>query len=253
MRGSRGPRRSEIRGSWTQKSRRQGLAAGRRPTPEISRRRVARIRYAAGRGRRPRPVCHPPRRRRHLRDGPRPCGCHRALLGRLDQIVLATRLREVRALTGFSRLEPGDPSSGRILGQAWTGCRRLRYSARGSSWHSDVDAVRDWEEGAGGRARFARLEERRAASLMAGGCRRPRRDSSCSTRWPICSSGSSPSSSGYASASLRERVYARSRRSGRDQARGILDLHRRGRSGGTLGGLVRQGKPDRLRPRCWRF
>lgn len=52
--------------------------------------------------------------------------------------------------------------------------------------------------------------------------------------------------SGYASASLQERIYARS--AGPDNTAGILIYTAAGDAQGTLGGLVRLGRPDKLMP-----
>jgi hypothetical protein len=169
-----------------------------------------------------------------------------ALLSSFDRIVLATRLREVRALTGFSRLDPGEtvvlPDLGRGLG--WLPATEV--FGEGVFLALTEDRIAKWERGTAA-DRVAILVQRRAASFIGG--RLPQ----VSPRLVLLHTLAHllirqlAFESGYASASLRERIYARDPSTGRPQA-GILIYTAAGDSEGTLGGLVRQGEPERLAP-----
>lgn len=170
-----------------------------------------------------------------------------ALNAAVRHVVQATRLREVRAMTGFSRLHPGgeeitvvSPSLGRpmdwlpaieVFGEGiFLGFRESTVAA----WESRPDVARRVREtrqrcDASGiewlpvpTARFIALHT--LAHLLIR-----QLTFEC----------------GYSSASLRERIYARSADEGEPMA-GILIYTAAGDTEGSMGGLVRQANPPRL-------
>ena len=168
------------------------------------------------------------------------------LLSNLDQIVLATKLREVRALTGFSRYEP----AGTVVTPALRG--RLNWLPAIEVFGEGIfvtlkeEVVRRWEVGPSS-DRVRVLEERRAASYLAD--RLPK----VSPRFVLVHTLAHllirqlAFASGYASASLRERIFARDGQGDQAQA-GFLIYTAAGDVEGTLGGLVRLGEAERLAP-----
>ncbi|GHB15662.1 hypothetical protein GCM10010377_01310 [Streptomyces viridiviolaceus] len=170
-----------------------------------------------------------------------------ALGRRFGRIVLADRLREVRALSGFSRVSPdatvvpADTArrlkwlpAVEVFGEgvfltldraeltAWEADREVRQRVTGMRTDLDRSFQRDRLEALTGpelTPRFVLLHT--LAHLLI-------RQLSFE--------------SGYTTASLRERIYARPEQ---DQY-GILVYTAAGDAEGTLGGLVRQGEPPRL-------
>lgn len=161
-----------------------------------------------------------------------------------DQVTLVARLREVRALLGFSRLKGDIHVPVDIVG--------------GSDWLPGVEAF--------GEGIFIRFEssyieawEKAVASATAGRMefllekceqwgRKPA-EIYASPRFIALHTFAHglirrlAFDAGYSSSSLRERIYASG---GEDSMCGILIYTSDSDSEGSLGGLVRQGAPDRL-------
>ncbi|KAB1980816.1 DUF1998 domain-containing protein [Streptomyces triticiradicis] len=170
-------------------------------------------------------------------------GLHR----RIGRIVLADRLREVRALSGFSRVSP-DAS----LVPADT-ARRLKWlpavevfgegilltldKAELTAWESEAEVRR---RVAGIRADFDRSFQKDRLQALTGESLSPRFVLLHTLAHLLIRQLSFES--GYTTASLRERVYGRPEQ---DQY-GILIYTAAGDAEGTLGGLVQQGEPPRL-------
>lgn len=183
-------------------------------------------------------------------------GVHPAIAGHVDRVRSVTVLRETRVLRGFTR---GRDSDLKIAeGKALLRRRPMppdkdwlpAYVVRGEGIYFELDRERlaAWE---------ARGEVQARADLIA-------------TQYGqvITDRGGSPRdisprmimlhtfahllinelvfTCGYSSASLRERLYV-SRDGGRDMA-GLLIYTAAGDSEGTMGGLVRMSRPDRLQP-----
>ncbi|MGW2790793.1 DrmB family protein [Streptomyces sp. NPDC001251] len=175
----------------------------------------------------------------------------------LDSVVLVHRLREVSALTGFTRIEApewlpdeaGHTRSEARLSRApstWVPCAELR--GEGVFLALKEQQLADWEQQDAVRAREAVLK---AAYLDWCTARRVE-----TPRWPgiryvllhtlahvlirqfalEC---------GYGASGIAERIYARS---GPDPMSGILLYTAAPDSEGTLGGLVSLGRGDRLGP-----
>lgn len=183
-------------------------------------------------------------------------GVHAAIAGHVDRVRSVTVLRETRVLRGFTRGRDRDLKIAE--GKALLRRRPMppdkdwlpAYVVRGEGIYFELDRERlaAWE---------ARGEVQARADLIA-------------TQYGqvITDRGGSPRdisprmimlhtfahllinelvfTCGYSSASLRERLYV-SRDGGRDMA-GLLIYTAAGDSEGTMGGLVRMSRPDRLQP-----
>ncbi|MFE0415114.1 DrmB family protein [Streptomyces tendae] len=169
------------------------------------------------------------------------------LARRFGRIVLADRLREVRALSGFTRLSPDA-----TVVPADT-ARRLKWlpavevfgeglflslnPAELTGWEADREVRK---RVSGMRADLDRSFQRDRLEALTGPELAPRFVLLHTLAHLLIRQLSFES--GYTTASLRERVYARPEQ---DQY-GILVYTAAGDAEGTLGGLVRQGEPPRL-------
>jgi hypothetical protein len=169
------------------------------------------------------------------------------LLGPLvSGVGLAHRLREVRAMTHFRRYK----AEARALRVDLDLIPHLDWYpateqfGEGVFVRIDETALRHWEQRFEASDRLPRLEARRVASAIA------ERFESVSGRRVLLHTLAHllirrlAFTSGYSSASLRERIYAEGE--GPDPQAGILIYTAAGDSEGTLGGLVRQGKKENL-------
>ncbi|MDW8208816.1 MAG: DUF1998 domain-containing protein [Chloroherpetonaceae bacterium] len=173
-----------------------------------------------------------------------------------SRITLVHKLRETRAFCGFSRYRPED---GRSLRERIEDLRRnpdIRWLpatvVRGEGLFFELDFARvaAWREGNRSMMeRYVPLEERYQRTLVERG-RSPR---------PILPEfvlihtlahlliARLSYECGYGSASLRERLYCGTSRTGEPML-GFLIYTASGDSEGTMGGLVRQGLPGRIEP-----
>ncbi|MFE1326791.1 DrmB family protein [Streptomyces sp. NPDC058735] len=166
---------------------------------------------------------------------------------RIGNVVLVDRLREVRALQGFTRVAPDA-----TFVPADTS-RRLRWlpavEVYGEGVFLTLDAGRlaDWERCGAVRNRVLgicadldRSFQKDRLEAHTGTVMAPRFVLLHTLAHLLIRQLSFES--GYTTASLRERVYARA---DRDQA-GLLVYTAAGDAAGTLGGLVQQGEPPHL-------
>lgn len=169
----------------------------------------------------------------------------RGLLDPLDKVVQAIRLREVRALTGFSRLSPGNPVVPPDLGSGLDWLPALEVFGEGIFISVKEDAVARWEHGPAA-DRISPVSARRDAG------HRGHWLPEATPRFIMLHTLAHllirqlAFDSGYASASLTERIYSRLPEGGRPGMAGVLIYTAAGDQEGTLGGLVRQGVPERL-------
>ncbi len=169
------------------------------------------------------------------------------LAGRIDRVVLATRLREVRALVGFSRYDPDGRRLAPDLGRGLDWLPAIEVFGEGIFLSLSEERVRRWETDTRVRATAERLERRRRNSLFG-----PRLGAESTPRFLLLHTLAHllvrqlAFDCGYAASSLRERIYAKEPTAGDDGQAGILVYTAAGDVEGTLGGLVRQGKPPRL-------
>lgn len=163
----------------------------------------------------------------------------------VDRVVLVTRLREVRALTGFSRFSPSGPAVPPDLDKGLDWLPAIEVYGEGVFITLAEDALRDWEASPQVQERARRLEARRSASFFGG------RLPSATPRFLLLHTLAHgvirqlSFDCGYPTASLRERIYCKTPEEGDPQA-GILVFTAAGDVEGTLGGLVRQGEPPLL-------
>lgn len=177
------------------------------------------------------------------------------LSDRIDKVVVADRLREVRALEGFHRVTPGgkDTLVKAALNHTVSWLPAIDVRGEGIFLSLDESRLNVWEELDDVRARTAELEKRLDASFMAARLRE-RTGPILSPRYVLMHTFAHllirrlAFESGYAATSLRERIYARSsvQADGPSKQAGILIYTAAGDSEGTLGGLVRQGEPPAL-------
>lgn len=176
-----------------------------------------------------------------------------------EKIVLAERLREVRALVGFSRIEsPSDydnpaafPASQRVrlsrTQPTWVPASEIR--GEGLFFHFKEDLIRKWVKknqaldsvflDAHQRWRIARRLE-------------PPQDFYPGLRFVLLHSFAHALirqlsvECGYTTASLRERIYSRNPDEDQPEMAGVLIYTAAPDSEGTLGGLVSLGRPESL-------
>src|SRR5690625_1306140 len=187
-----------------------------------------------------------------LADGDNPEAV-RALDELVDRVMAVRKLREVRALLGFFRYQPGgdedDESRNRLvrpdLGQGKRWLPATEVFGEGIFITLNEKRLRDWEREPEVIARTELLEERRKNSLYSPILHK------ATPRYVLLHTLAHllirrlAFSCGYASASLRERIYASTPDEGEPRA-GVLIYTAAGDAEGTLGGLVRQAEPPRL-------
>jgi hypothetical protein len=175
---------------------------------------------------------------------------------RFDATALITRVREVVALTGFTRidsLDADDEGAARVqrapitgLGQKTSWVPASESRGEGVFVRLDEDAVRAWEDAHTGHPRLS-------AMVDAHRSWRTRRDldpdvATPAHRFVLVHTLSHllinelALEAGYSTASIRERIYARPQGTEREAMAGILLYTAEPDSEGTLGGLVALGK-----------
>jgi hypothetical protein len=176
-----------------------------------------------------------------------------------EKIVLAERLREVRALVGFTRIEsPSDyenpaefPESQRVklsrLQPTWVPSSEIR--GEGLFFHFKEDLIQKWcekVESHDGVFLEAHQRWRIARGLV------PPQEFFPGVRFVLLHSFAHALirqlavECGYTTASLRERIYSRNPGEDRPKMAGVLIYTAAPDSEGTLGGLVSLGKPETL-------
>ncbi|APU16138.1 MULTISPECIES: DUF1998 domain-containing protein [Actinoalloteichus] len=190
-----------------------------------------------------------------------PAGVPQALRGCYSDVVQAERLREVRALIGFTRLDAPDPDDPDLVTRAalsrsdptWVPASEVR--GEGIFLRVPEEALVDWERRVAGsaavaehREAYGRFRENRYSDRIAGPFDRMQ-------NWPGVRYLALHTLShllirtialecGYNSASLSERIYASS--GGDDPRAGILIYTAVPDAEGTLGGLSALAEPDQL-------
>lgn len=172
-----------------------------------------------------------------------------SLLGKISGIGQVRRVREVRALRGFRRhdaeatLINADLGSDRSYRPTYPA---IELFGEGILLRFDEEKLAAWEEQPGVQARAGILKTRRADSPWAGRLDVPEPRYIALHTLAHLLIRRLAFASGYASASLQERIYANSDRT--DKTAGILIYTAAGDAQGTLGGLVRLGDPKKLIP-----
>ncbi|OEV27745.1 hypothetical protein AN219_22110 [Streptomyces nanshensis] len=173
----------------------------------------------------------------------------RSLLRLISGVGQVRRVREVRALQGFRRHDADAAKVNVDLGPDRH--RRPTYPAielfgEGIFLRFDEARIAEWETQQAVQARARILTRRRAGSSWAARLDVPEPRYVALHTLAHLLIRRLAFASGYASASLQERIYANSDRA--DRTAGILIYTAAGDAQGTLGGLVRLGEPDKLIP-----
>ncbi|MFD6903693.1 DrmB family protein [Streptomyces sp. NPDC060077] len=169
------------------------------------------------------------------------------LASRFGRLVLADRLREVRALSGFTRISPDAAVVPADTSRRLKWLPAVEVFGEGIFLTLDHNALKEWEDDpdvrkrvTGMRADLDRSFQRDRLGSITGPDLSPRFVLLHTLAHLLIRQLSFES--GYTTASLRERIYARPEQ---DQY-GVLVYTAAGDAEGTLGGLVRQGEPPRL-------
>ncbi|MFE9395235.1 DrmB family protein [Streptomyces flavidovirens] len=186
----------------------------------------------------------------------------RELAAGISAVVVADRVREVRALEGFSRYEPNsgdndEDEGGRVVSVNTESRARwlpaVETYGEGIFIAVDEERLSSWERLTSVRDWTRRIEVNLDASFKADRLR-SKSGPELLPRFVMLHTLAHhfirqlSYDSGYNAASLRERVYARSHTPGSalpPQA-GVFIYTAAGDAEGTLGGLVRQGQPPHL-------
>ena len=172
------------------------------------------------------------------------------------RINLVDQLRETRALYGFSRIRPdGIATLSERKRTLWRDEPEFRQSwlpayivqGEGLFFEFDEIAIQAWESQSKVQDRVGRLADHPDRTRVHRGLA----DRTLVARYVMLHSfahlmiNQLVFECGYSSASLRERVYCAN---GANPMAGVLIYTAAGDSEGTMGGLVRMGKPDYLEP-----
>ena len=167
----------------------------------------------------------------------------------IEQLQLVTRLREVRALVGFSRILPprgvdGEESnlvSLRDEDVDWLPA--IEVKGEGLFLRLDAAHVGRWSQQPAVQERVRRIDERDRARHEEWGVRRTRAITPTFLLTHVLAHALINQVSldaGYPAGSLRERLFHE------DGAHGLLVYTATTDSAGSLGGLISQGRPDRF-------
>lgn len=178
----------------------------------------------------------------------RPAPAPPELAGWLDRVVRATRLREVRALRGFTRVFPPAPGEqdriSKIAVHPLEWLPAVENRGEGIFVQLRLDSVQEWERQAVVREHAAILQQENLRAWRDRG-RLGNPPKQVTARLLLVHSLAHALirqfalSCGYGSASLRERLYADS---GDWEMAGLLIFTSSPDADGTLGGLARQGE-----------
>jgi hypothetical protein len=157
-----------------------------------------------------------------------------------ELVTVVSRLREVRVLTGFTRMHPGQAERVRALSKSADWLPAIPIHGEGVFLKLRASLLSAWEQRADVLERVAVLQERWAKSFFYDGKPVTPRfllahvlAHALIDQWSLAG--------GYPAASLRERVYSEG------DSTGILIYTAASDSAGSLGGVIAQAHPDRLR------
>ncbi|MDF6103644.1 DUF1998 domain-containing protein [Gordonia hongkongensis] len=173
---------------------------------------------------------------------------------RVSKVVLADRIREVRALLGFNRVTPAVQTMVRVdLGKGLPWLPAIDVRGEGIFIALDEARLSVWEQDEHVAARAAEIDSRLGRSFQEERLRR-QTGPSVLPRYILLHTLAHllirrlAYDTGYSASSLRERIYAKAAEPGQQVApqAGVLIYTAAGDSEGTLGGLVRQGEAPRF-------
>jgi hypothetical protein len=171
----------------------------------------------------------------------------------LAQVMLVKRLREVRALQSFRRVEEPSPADSplreaaiSLVEPSWLPA--FEVSGEGVFIRLDPERLQIWEQEPAQIARADRIRENHEKLLAArtADSGKPVPPSPATPRFLLLHAlahiliNEWSLDGGYPAASLRERIY------GEEDMAGVLIYTATSDSAGSLGGVVAQGEPDRL-------
>ncbi|WP_170759786.1 DrmB family protein [Ruegeria lacuscaerulensis] len=171
----------------------------------------------------------------------------------ISRVVRAVRLREVRAIKGFTRINPpGDPDSSevaRLSKEALEWLPAIEVRGEGVFLALNEEKLAKWERRDDVINRVSECEDRHLADWREryGDDAAPQQQ--ITPRYMLCHTLSHALmrqltlECGYSSASLQERIYAGCEE---EQMAGLLVYTATPDADGTLGGLERQGKAGRI-------
>jgi hypothetical protein len=170
--------------------------------------------------------------------------------GYIERIVLAMRLREVMALRGFRRIDPNydiddDRSFTKLSREFKNWLPAIELKGEGIFIQLDESRLRDWENRADVGSRYMQIGSANGPSMIKGPGFSPRYIllhtlAHLLIRQLILQCG-------YSSAAIKERIYCTF--AGREhplEMAGILIYTATNDSEGSLGGLVREGRTERI-------
>ncbi len=169
-----------------------------------------------------------------------------ALAQRLQDVVLVTRLREVRVLKSFRRHSPEGAEIRPALGASCDWLPAIEVFGEGVFLSFEEGPLQAWERRPPVLDRVKDLEGRREGSFVG------RRVEAASPRFILLHTFAHllirrlSFECGYTAASLRERIYCAEAGEEREPFAGVLISTAAGDAEGTLGGLVRQGRPPHM-------
>ncbi|MEI7931344.1 MAG: DUF1998 domain-containing protein, partial [Actinomycetes bacterium] len=167
----------------------------------------------------------------------------------VSQVQLVTRLREVRALVGFSRVQAADESASQesnivsVRDPSVPWLPAIEVKGEGIFVRLDSNQLADWSSSKEVKRRVDAIREADKARLERWD-RTP--ENEITAEFLLLHTlghaliNQLALDAGYPAASLRERVYAD------DDSRGLLVYTATTDSAGSLGGLLAQGEPDRF-------
>lgn len=168
-------------------------------------------------------------------------------------ISLVPKLRETRALVGFSRLQPNEGQSIkdkkkmlRIGNEDWLPA--IEVFGEGIFFEFNSDELKKWAEKTGAVAQRARKLSASYNSILT---RRNAKSCELNAKYVLIHTfahlliNQLSYECGYGSSSIRERIYCDKGESEHEMY-GVLIYTASGDSEGSLGGLVRQGRPNRI-------
>lgn len=168
-----------------------------------------------------------------------------------SRLVKAVRLREVRAMTGFTRVHPpGDPSlAARLSARPLDWLPAVEVRGEGVFLELDSQALGAWEARPAVQERAASVDARWAAEWLDRYGPDLPRNQIITPRMLLIHTlahalmGQLTLDCGYSSTALRERLYVHA---GDRAMAGLLIFTATTDDDGTLGGLQRQGDPERI-------
>ncbi len=171
----------------------------------------------------------------------------------VSRVVRAVRLREVRAIRGFTRINPpGDPDSpevARLSKEPLDWLPAIEVRGEGVFLALNPERLSKWETREDVIARVSKCGLRRQTDWKERYGEEATPTQSITPRYMLCHTLAHALmrqltlECGYSSASLQERIYAGT---GDDPMAGLLIFTATPDSDGTLGGLERQGKTGRI-------